>query len=116
MQGVVLSDICCFYSLEVLDLSFCSIDEGGMPTEICQPSSLQELLLIGNLFRSIPAGINQLSRLRLLVLGNCQELRQIPALPSSLRVLDVQSCKRLETSSGLLWSSLFNCFKSLIQV
>ncbi|CBI17047.3 unnamed protein product, partial [Vitis vinifera] len=115
MQGVVLSDICCLYSVEVLDLSFCGIDEGGIPTEICQLSSLQELLLIGNLFRSIPAGINQLSRLRLLVLSNCQELRQIPVLPSSLRVLDVQSCKRLETSSGLLWSSLFNCFKSLIQ-
>ncbi|WKA10778.1 hypothetical protein VitviT2T_028333 [Vitis vinifera] len=65
--------------------------------------------------RSIPAGINQLSRLRLLVLGNCLELRQIPALPSSLLDLEVHRCKQLETSSGLLWSSLFNCFKSLIQ-
>ncbi|XP_034680691.1 disease resistance protein RPV1-like isoform X1 [Vitis riparia] len=53
--------------------------------------------------------------LRLLYLGHCQELRQIPALPSSLRVLDVHGCTRLETSSGLLWSSLFNCFKSVIQ-
>uniref|UniRef100_F6GW25 TMV resistance protein N n=1 Tax=Vitis vinifera TaxID=29760 RepID=F6GW25_VITVI len=115
MQGVVLSDICGLYSLQVLDLSVCCIDEGGIPTEFCQLSSLQELLLIGNPFRSIPAGINQLSRLRLLDLGYCEELRQIPALPSSLRVLDVHGCKRLETSSGLLWSSLFNCFKSLIQ-
>ncbi|XP_034675714.1 disease resistance protein RPV1-like isoform X2 [Vitis riparia] len=115
MQGVVLSDICCLYSLEVLDLSFCGIDEGGIPTEIRHLSSLQKLLLIGNLFRSIPSGVSQLSMLRLLDLGHCQELRQIPALPSSLRVLDVQECTRLETSSGLLWSSLFNCFKSVIQ-
>ncbi|XP_034674575.1 disease resistance protein RPV1-like [Vitis riparia] len=115
MQGEILSDICCLYSLEVLNLSFCSIDEGGIPTEICHLSSLQQLLLTGNLFRSIPAGVNQLSMLRLLDLGHCQELRQIPALPSSLRVLDVHECTRLETSSGLLWSSLFNCFKSVIQ-
>uniref|UniRef100_F6GW27 TMV resistance protein N n=2 Tax=Vitis vinifera TaxID=29760 RepID=F6GW27_VITVI len=115
IQGEILSDICCLYSLEVLDLSFCSIDEGGIPTEICHLSSLRQLLLTGNLFRSIPSGVNQLSMLRLLDLGHCQELRQIPALPSSLRVLDVHECTRLETSSGLLWSSLFNCFKSLIQ-
>ncbi|RVW59242.1 TMV resistance protein N [Vitis vinifera] len=115
IQGAVLSDICCLYSLEVLDLSFCSIDEGGIPTEICHLSSLQHLLLTGNLFRSIPAGVNQLSMLRLLDLGHCQELRQIPMLPSSLRVLNVHECTRLETSSGLLWSSLFNCFKSVIK-
>ncbi|KAJ9676311.1 hypothetical protein PVL29_025034 [Vitis rotundifolia] len=116
VQGVVPSDICCLYSLEVLDLSFCNIDEGGIPSEICHLSSLQELLLMGNRFRSLPAGINQLSMLRLLSLGHCQELRQIPALPSSLRVLDVHGCTRLETSSGLTWSCLFNCFKSTIQV
>ncbi|KAJ9676310.1 hypothetical protein PVL29_025033 [Vitis rotundifolia] len=115
VQGVVPSDICCLYSLEVLDLSFCNIDEGGIPSEICHLSSLQELLLMGNRFRSLPAGINQLSMLRLLSLGHCQELRQIPALPSSLRVLDVHGCTRLETSSGLTWSCLFNCFKSTIQ-
>ncbi|KAJ9672181.1 hypothetical protein PVL29_025708 [Vitis rotundifolia] len=115
MQGKILSDICCLFSLEVLDLSFCSLDEGRIPTEICHLSSLQLLLLTGNHFRSIPAGVNQLSMLRVLDLGHCQELRQIPALPSSLRVLDVHECTRLETSSGLLWSSLFNCFKSVIQ-
>ncbi|KAJ9676312.1 hypothetical protein PVL29_025035 [Vitis rotundifolia] len=115
MQGEILSDICRLYSLVVLDLSFCRIDEGGIPTEICHLSSLQELHLTRNLFRSIPTEVNQLSMLRRLELSHCQQLRQIPALPSSLRVLDVHECTRLETSSGLLWSSLFNCFKSLIQ-
>ncbi|KAJ9691431.1 hypothetical protein PVL29_013570 [Vitis rotundifolia] len=116
MQGVIGSGICSWYSLKQLNLSFCDIDEGGIPTEIFRLSSLERLYLIGNLFRSIPAGINQLSMLRVLDLGHCQELRQIPALPCSLRVLDVHECKRLEASSGLLWSSIFNCFKSLIQV
>ncbi|KAL6315273.1 hypothetical protein AAG906_000357 [Vitis piasezkii] len=125
--------ICNLCFLEVLDVSYCSklhklpqnlgrlqslkhLHEGEIPTEICHLSSLQELLLIGNCFRSIPAGIIQLSMLRDLNLGHCQELQQIPALPTSLRVLDVHQCTRLETSSGLLWSSLFNCFKSVIQV
>ncbi|XP_034677016.1 disease resistance protein RUN1-like isoform X2 [Vitis riparia] len=115
MEGAILSDICCLYLLEVLDLCFCNIDEGGIPTEICYLSSLQQLLLMGNLFRSIPSGINQLSMLRLLDLSHCPELLQIPELPSSLRVLDVHECTRLDTSSGLLWSSLFKCFESVIQ-
>ncbi|RVW83886.1 Disease resistance-like protein CSA1 [Vitis vinifera] len=106
----------CF--LEVLDVSYCSklhklpqnlgrlqslkhLDERGIPTEICHPSSLQHLHLIENLFRSISVGINQLSMLRHLELGHCQELRQIPALSSSLRVLDVHECTRLETSSDI---------------
>ncbi|XP_034674570.1 disease resistance protein RPV1-like [Vitis riparia] len=108
MQGEILSDICGLYSLEVLDLSFCSIDEGGIPTEICHLSSLRQLLLAGNLFRSIPDGVNQLSMLRLLYLGHCRELRQIPALPSSLCVLDVHECTRLETSSGLYSGLLYS--------
>ena len=101
MQGVIGSGICWWFSLKELNLSFYDIDERGIPTEICHPSSLQHLHLIENLFRSISVGINQLSMLRHLELGHCQELRQIPALSSSLRVLDVHECTRLETSSDI---------------
>ena len=116
MQGAILSDICCLSLLEVIDLCDCNIEERGIPVEIWHLSSLKQLLLRRNGFRSIPTEINQLSMLRLLDLSHCPRLLQIPELPSSLRVLDVHGCLLLETSSGLLWSSLFKCFKSLIQV
>ncbi|KAJ9691429.1 hypothetical protein PVL29_013568 [Vitis rotundifolia] len=96
MQGVIGSGICSWYSLKELNLSCCAIDEGGIPTKICRLSSLQCLHLIGNLFRSIPTGINQLSMLRLLDL----------ALSSSLLVLDVHECTRLETSSDKLFAQV----------
>ena len=116
MQGVILSHICCLSSLEVLDLCHCNIDEGGIPSEMWHLSSLKQLLLRGNGFRTIPIGISQLSMLRLLDLSHCPRLLQILELPSSLRILDVHGCGLLETSSDLLWSSLFKCFESLIPV
>ena len=115
-RGVIISDICCLYSLQVLDLGYCKIDEGGIPSEIWRLSSLVELHLNANRFRSIPTGINQLSMLRFLSLSHCLGLEQIAELPSSLRVLDVHGCRLLETSSPLLSSSLFKCFESVFQV
>ena len=115
-RGVIMSNICCLYSLQVLDLGYCKIDEGGIPNEIWRLSSLVELHLNANRFRSIPTGINQLSMLRFLYLSHCLGLEQIAELPSSLRVLDVHGCRLLETSSPLLSSSLFKCFESVIQV
>ena len=114
--GVIMSGIFCLYSLQVLDLSYCKIDEGGIPVEIWHLSSLVELHLNVNHFRSIPTGINQLSMLRFLYLSHCLGLEQIAELPSTLRILDVHGCRLLETSSPLLSSSLFKCFESVIQV
>ena len=115
-EGVIISDICCLYSLQVLDLSYCKIDEGGIPSEIWRLSSLVELHLNANRFRSTPTWISQLSMLRFLYLSHCLGLEQIAELPSSLRVLDVHGCRLLETSSPVLSSSLFKCFESVIQV
>ena len=56
-----MNDIFYLSSLQILDLSYCKIDEGGIPSEIWGLSSLKELYLIANHFRSIPTGINQLS-------------------------------------------------------
>ena len=114
--GVIMSDICCLYSLQVLDLSYYTIDEGEIPSEIWRLSSLVELHLNANRFRSIPTWISQLSKLRVLDLSHCLGLEQIAVLPSSLRFLDIHGCRLLETSSPLLSSSLFKCFESVIQV
>ncbi|KAJ9675694.1 hypothetical protein PVL29_024561 [Vitis rotundifolia] len=113
------TDVCCLSSLEVLDLSYCNIMEGGIPSDVCHQLSLQYLSLRGNQFSSIPDGINQLHKLGLLDLSHCKMLQHIPELPSSLNYLDVHQCPLLEilsSTSGLLWSSLFKCFKSQIQV
>ena len=119
VHGAIPSDISTLYSLEEVDLSYCNLAEGGIPSEICYLSSLQTLYLKGNHFRSIPSGISQLSKLKILDLSHCEMLQQIPELPSSLRVLDAHGCIRLESLSSPqspLWSSLFKCFKSEIQV
>ena len=115
-QGVIMSDICFLYSLKVLDLSSCKLDEGGIPSEIWRLSSLVKLSLNANRFRSIPSWISQLSMLRFLDLGHCPSLVQIAELPSSLRVLNVHGCGWLGASSPPLSSSLFKCFQSVIQV
>ena len=119
MQGAIPSEVCCLSSLKALILSYCNIIEGGIPSEIYNLSSLQALYLAGNHFSSIPAGINKLSHLRVLNLGHCQKLQQIPELPTSLRFLDIHRCASLETlssPSSPLPSCLFKCFKSAIQV
>ena len=97
-------------------MSYCKIDEEGIPSEIWRLSSLIELHLNANRFRSIPTWINQLYMLRVLSLSHCLGLVQIADLFSSLQVLDVHGCILLETSLPLLSSSLFKFFESVIQV
>ncbi|KAL6343056.1 hypothetical protein AAG906_017868 [Vitis piasezkii] len=95
----------------LLDLGHCNIMEGGIPSDICHLSSLQKLNLERGHFSSIPTTINQLSRLEVLNLSHCNNLEQIPELPSRLRLLDAHGSNR--TSSRALFlplHSLVNCF------
>ena len=88
-------------------------------SDVCCLSSWEASTVSMNAFSSIPAVINQLPKLRVLELSHCHKLRQIPELPSSLRVLDAHSCQCLETlssPSSLLSYSLLKCFKSAIEV
>ena len=119
MEEGILSGFWNLSSLENLSLSNCSLTEGEILNHICHLSSLQNLSLDGNHFSSIPANIIQLSKLRSLHLNHCLKLLQIPELPPSLRVLDVHDCPCLETlssPSSLLCFSMFECFKSAIEV
>ena len=103
--------ICQLSSLEVLDLGHSNIMEGGIPSDICHLSSLEKLNLGGGHFSSIPDTINQLSRLKALNLSHCNNLKRIPELPSSLRLLDAHGSNC--TSSRALFlplHSLANCF------
>ena len=109
-----LSGLC---SLGTLMLHACNIRE--IPSEIFSLSSLERLCLAGNHFSRIPDGISQLYNLKHLDLSHCKMLQHIPELPSGVRCLDAHHCPSLEnlsSQSNLLWSSLFKCFKSKIQV
>ncbi|KAL6318142.1 hypothetical protein AAG906_035647 [Vitis piasezkii] len=73
-------------------------------SDVCCLSSWEASTVSMNAFSSIPL--------------HCHKLRQIPELPSSLRVLDAHSCQCLETlssPSSLLSYSLLKCFKSAIE-
>ncbi|KAL6315510.1 hypothetical protein AAG906_000808 [Vitis piasezkii] len=118
MQWSIQDDICRLYSLEVLDLTNCNLIDDGIADEIFRLSSLQVLCLSRNHISKIPAGISQLSKLRVLGFSHCKMAVDIPELPSSLRSIDVHACtglKTLSNPSSLLWASLFKCFKSAIQ-
>ena len=113
--------ICNLRFLNYLNVNLCSkLDK--FPQNLGNLQCLEYLGVAGfdsNHFSSIPAGIIQLSKLRILNLSHCQKLLQIPELPPTLRILDVHACPYLETSSpfsGFPGFSLFQCFKSAIKV
>ena len=108
---------CC---LQLLDLAGCNLMEGAIPSDLWCLSSLQFLDLSENNICRIPVGITQLPRLRDLRVNHCLMLKEIPELPSRLRRIQAHGCPCLETLSSdpthLLWFSLLNNFKLLIEV
>ncbi|XP_055823435.1 TMV resistance protein N-like [Solanum dulcamara] len=72
------------YSLEVLNLSYCNLIDGGLPKDIGCLSTLKELYLKGNNFEHLPRSIAQLDSLRSLDLSDCTRLTQLPEFPQQL--------------------------------
>ncbi|KAJ9676142.1 hypothetical protein PVL29_024912 [Vitis rotundifolia] len=97
------SDICKLTLLETLFLSGC-FDLGK-----CEVNS-------GNL-DALPRTLDRLCSLKMLQLQNCWSLRALPALPSSLRIINAYDCDSLEDISPQSVFSQFrrsmfgNCFK-----
>ncbi|KAL6343104.1 hypothetical protein AAG906_018942 [Vitis piasezkii] len=100
-------------SLVELDLSYCNLMEGSIPTDIWGLYSLEKLNLRGNHMVSIPSGISQLCKLRYLDISHCKMLQEITELPSSLPEIHAHDTKleMLSGPSSLLWSSLLKWFK-----
>ncbi|KAJ4957550.1 hypothetical protein NE237_024661 [Protea cynaroides] len=93
------------YSLRELDLGYCNLLDGSIPSDFGSLSSLQTLRLSGNNFCSLPASINQLCNLESLIVNNCRMLELLPELPSSLVMLTARGCtsmERLPVNIGLL--------------
>lgn len=98
-------------NLEYLELGNSGlVDENVYLTLKCF-QNVQELILSGNEFVSLPECINECANLRKLDVTNCKRLTHIPELPSTLLVIMAANCKSLSTdSSSRLWSQVFLIF------
>ena len=106
---------CC---LGELDLAGFNLMEGAIPSDLCCLSSLRTLDLSENNIFRIPVGITQLPMLKDLRVNHCLMLKEIPELPSRLKMIQAHGCPCLEMSdpTHLLWSSLLYNFKLEIEV
>nr|GMD68747.1 TMV resistance protein N-like [Ipomoea batatas] len=86
-------------SLVELDLSDCSMLDGGIPCDLGALSSLALLNLSNNKFASIPAeAISCLPNLAELFLVGCENLEILPQLPSSLETVCLDECTSLKAN------------------
>ncbi|KAF3432455.1 hypothetical protein FNV43_RR27195 [Rhamnella rubrinervis] len=118
-MGLLLPSLSGLSSLRELNLSNCNLSDGAIPSDLGCLSSLRKLNLKGNNFSSLPASVCQLSKLTILDLESCRRLQSLPDLPLNIQYMKIQDCTSLETSSDLLklgnlsepTISCINCFK-----
>nr|XP_043633989.1 TMV resistance protein N-like isoform X2 [Erigeron canadensis] len=82
--------------LRKLDLSKCGLKDGEIPNEIGELFNLRELDLRGNDFTQLEFSLLPLTRLKLLGLGDCINLVELPELPSKLAKFSADGCESLE--------------------
>nr|GMD68751.1 TMV resistance protein N-like [Ipomoea batatas] len=83
-------------SLVQLDISCCSMFDGGICCDLGELPSLQVLNLSKNKFVSIPAeSLAHLTGLKKLDLVGCYRLETLPDLPSSIKEVYLDECKAL---------------------
>ncbi|KAL4594326.1 hypothetical protein ACB092_12G012300 [Castanea dentata] len=85
--------------------SFSVLEEIRLNIGHVSSSSLKYLALSRNKFVTLPATINQLSKLETLDLCQCDQLRELPELPSTVRYLNARGCYSLESSPAILKTS-----------
>ncbi|KAK9064717.1 hypothetical protein SSX86_016099 [Deinandra increscens subsp. villosa] len=66
------------------------------PSEIGELSNLRELDLGSNEFTRLHFSLSKLTRLKLLNLSGCDQLVELPELPSSLAILNADHCPKLK--------------------
>ncbi|KAL0847745.1 hypothetical protein Bca101_020992 [Brassica carinata] len=89
-----------FYA--IVSLTLCNASLMHIPEDICSLATVTVLELSRNGFSKIPESIKQLSKLHSLRLRHCRNLRSLPELPQSLKLLNVHGCVSLESVS---WAS-----------
>ncbi|KAJ0896084.1 putative P-loop containing nucleoside triphosphate hydrolase, leucine-rich repeat domain superfamily [Helianthus annuus] len=89
-------------SLRKLNLSWCELGDGDIPSDIfCESLNLQVLDLSRNNFSRLHSSISQLPGLKLLDLSDCINLVELPDLPSSIAILRADGCDSLEIERDL---------------
>uniref|UniRef100_A0A7N2LAQ5 TIR domain-containing protein n=1 Tax=Quercus lobata TaxID=97700 RepID=A0A7N2LAQ5_QUELO len=91
------SNLCSLKELNARAWKLC----GKIPDDFKKLSSLEILNLGHNNFFSLPSSLMDLSKLKKLLLPNCEELKSLPPLPSSLLEVNVADCPALERVSDL---------------
>nr|XP_048328504.1 disease resistance protein RUN1-like [Ziziphus jujuba var. spinosa] len=86
------------YSLKEVDLTWCHVGDGEIPEDFCCLAFLEHVKLIGNDFSYLPACFNRLTKLQILDLRLCENLKSLgPELPPSLEMVRVDECSSLDT-------------------
>lgn len=93
--GFFIPSLSGLHCLSRLDLGDCNLQEWAIPNDLGSLSALTNLTLSRNNFFSLPASINQLSRLETLNIDYCNRLKALPELPASIDGLFAHNCTSL---------------------
>ncbi|KAJ0929345.1 putative leucine-rich repeat domain superfamily, winged helix DNA-binding domain superfamily [Helianthus annuus] len=79
-------------NIKVLHITSCDLKDGDIPYGIGELSNLQELDLCSNNFSRLDFNFSQLTRLKSLNVSWCDNLLELPELPSSLAIFAAYKC------------------------
>ncbi|KAM3686341.1 hypothetical protein ACJW31_11G192000 [Castanea mollissima] len=88
-----------FPMLKQLQLSGIEIHEIEFILNYCCPFTLVELHIHHSKVVTLPESISRCERLHTLIIRSCDELREIPRLPHSIRRVTVRHCNSLDLQS-----------------
>ncbi|XP_075646075.1 disease resistance protein Roq1-like isoform X2 [Castanea sativa] len=88
-----------FPMLKQLRLSDIEIHEIEFILNYCIPFTLEELRIYNSKVVTLPESMSRYERLHTLIIKGCNELREIPRLPHSIRHVKVEDCDSLDLQS-----------------
>ncbi|KAF3968318.1 hypothetical protein CMV_007789 [Castanea mollissima] len=88
-----------FPMLKQLRLSGIEIHEIEFILNYCIPFTLEELRIYNSKVVTLPESMSRYERLHTLIIKGCNELREIPRLPHSIRHVKVEDCDSLDLQS-----------------
>ncbi|XP_076952373.1 TMV resistance protein N-like [Bidens hawaiensis] len=87
--------------LRKLDISYCKLEDGDMPSDMSGLINLQMLDLSHNRFSRLHSSLSKIPCLKFLKLSFCRNLIELPDLPSSIAILIAEFCNSLQSVGDL---------------